>query len=85
MNAPEPPEEFFIEQGWIRGNGLWWKPNGEPVFFVDIFNAYPPLHAWVNERTGCCRVGSCKPKSTPPLSDGSGSAEPDKLRAQEGP
>lgn len=85
MNAPEPPEQFFLDQGWTRGRGGWLKPNGEPVFFVDIINAYPPLHAWVNERTKCCRLGSCSAKPTPPLSDGLKVAEQDKLDAQGGP
>lgn len=64
FGAPEPPEEWFIERGWILRDGVRWKPGGnEPVFFVDIINAYPPLKAWVEERTKCCRDGSCSSKS----------------------
>ena len=62
FSAPEPPEQFLIDQGWTRQGGVWFKPNGEPVFFIDIINAYPPLKAWVEEKTACCRDGSCAPE-----------------------
>lgn len=62
---PDPPDEFFIAQGWKRGDGVWWKQNGEPVFFIDLISAYPPLKAWVEERTRCCRERSCSRKTQP--------------------
>lgn len=66
FGAPEPPEEWFIERGWILRNGVRWKPGGhEPVFFYEIIAAYPPLRAWVHERTGCPQPGCCPPKSAP--------------------
>lgn len=62
IGAPEPPEVWFIEQGWTRRDAIWWKPNGQPVFFVDTINAYAPLRAWLEKRTKCCRDGSCPPR-----------------------
>ena len=59
FSGPEPPDEFLIRQGWARREGIWFKSNGEPVFFIDIMNAYAPLKAWVEEKTACCRDGSC--------------------------
>jgi hypothetical protein len=59
FSAPEPPEDWFIAQGWTRGDGIWWKPNGEPVFLVDLYDRYPPLRAWIDARTKCCQDGSC--------------------------
>lgn len=63
--APEPPEKFFIAQGWSRAPGGWVKPDGSRVFFIDVITAYAPLRAWVHERTGCPQPGCCPPKSVP--------------------
>jgi len=49
--APEPPDQFYIDQGWIRRESSWVKQNGDPVYVVDIITAFPPLKAWVMERT----------------------------------
>lgn len=66
FGAPEPPEAFFIAQGWIRVSWGWLQADGKtPVYFVDVMNAYPPLKAWVHERTGCPQPGCCPPKSAP--------------------
>lgn len=52
FGAPEPPEEVFIAQGWIRTSWGWLKADGKtPVYFIDVLDAYPPLKAWVEERT----------------------------------
>ena len=64
-SAPEPSQQFYIEQGWTRKGNDWLKPNGEPVFLVDIINAYPPLKAWVMEKTNWCRDGQCAATSIP--------------------
>jgi hypothetical protein len=51
-NPPQPPEELFTNLGWTKRGSVWFKKNGDVVFFIDVLNAYPPLMAWVKARTG---------------------------------